>query len=166
MSTRLKLDMSVEDGVITVKIETPGLDTDSPPEGSGATLIEAVEHLYTQLKAPEYNEERFCIGNKKMRLLERLIKEERDKKQIREEVAVLERMGIREAWAFTKSDLKDKVLVVAVPPISQHQYAQMVNELRRLLEGLFPDEDECPTWMVIPENFTLGAREPEKKSEW
>lgn len=164
MSARLVLNMSVEDGVMCAAIDIPGFDA-KPLRGTGATLLEAVEHLHAQLKCPEYEDARMCIGDEKMTVLEKLIEDERHKKQIRDEVTPFERMGIREAWAFTKSDLKDKVFIVAVPPITQHQHAQVVEQLHSLLEGLFPDEQERPVCTVLPDDFVLGTREPEETPE-
>jgi len=155
----MKLNVSIEqDDVFCIGIDLPQLDVVGV-QGRGKSFIEAVEHLHAQLKGPEGHDERMTIGMEGMDSIQKMIDEAHAQKQIRDEVEPFKRLGVEEAWAFTKSDLKDKILVLAVPSISQHQHEQVREHMSKLLEDLFPDEDERPTCTILPEDFVLGTKD-------
>lgn len=82
-----------------------------------------------------------------------------EKAEVPEELRELEKLGVKEAWNIAKADLEDSVLVMAVPrDMTSAEYSAVAEELRRLLEALFPEEEKRPLGAIVPEDFKFALR--------
>jgi hypothetical protein len=76
-----------------------------------------------------------------------------------DEIAEIEKLGIREAWIVAKKDLKDNVLVIAVP--KGIPYQPVSEEMRRMFDALFPEPEKQPIAALVPEDFKFALRDRE-----
>lgn len=150
----LGLDMSRDnDGNHRVCADIDGL---GDVAGCGETVLDACRDLRGILDA---NTRYLDIMGNLMGVLDKFISEEQERLVIRNEVSKLESLGVKKAWALSKSDIEDKILVLGIPADTTYEVQHLITEeMQRLFRLAFPDRERRPPCLIIQDDFSIGTK--------